>query len=103
MINWLLGALGFGIEQDPDFALERVLCNPGIALGKSRKLCFPKANRSLQSGAGSSLNTTDLAPQANLQQKDAWAGGTWRELVLGAAGSYPHPPFATHGCSGTEE
>jgi hypothetical protein len=68
-VDRLLGALGFGIEQDPDFASERIQPDPGIALGKGRKVYFAKVKGFLQSRAEGVLNGTGLASHVYLDRK----------------------------------
>jgi hypothetical protein len=70
-LNGLPRALGFGIEQDPDLALERVQPDPGIAFHEGRKLGLAEVNRFLQSAAEDVADRTELAAQTHLQGEAA--------------------------------
>ena len=70
-LNGLPRALGLGIEQDPDLALERVQPDPGIAFHEGRKLGLAEVNRFLQSTTEHFASGPDLAPQAHLQGEAA--------------------------------
>jgi len=75
----LLSAITFGIEQDPDPALERIEPDPRVAFREGRKLVLAEVNRFLQSAAQDLARGTEFAAQAHLQGEAAW----WSERTSG--------------------
>ena len=68
----LLGAITFGIEQDPDPALERIEPDPRVAFREGRKLGCAELNGFLQSAAQDLARGTEFAAQPHLQGEAAW-------------------------------
>src|SRR5436305_1166998 len=69
--SWSARTVRFGVEQNPDFALEPIQPDPRIAFGKGRKLGLAKMNRFFQPSAEDFAGGTEFAAQAHLQGEAA--------------------------------